>query len=414
MPRFLPRQTSASPSVRIGASRPLAPVVALSVPRSESIHPVFCHFTLSHAELKSRTFHRLCLSLVANGFDVRYLSPASIEGPYSGMHHVRLPRLSGRLRQMLSWPQLLAALLRQRPALYHFQDPELLPVALLLKIIFRKRVLYDAYEDFPSMALQSSRVPPWLRRAAFLVVAAAERLAARHFDGILTADPITLRRLARNGRSRKMVLYNFPNLDFFPAPAKKSGPKEFDLVYRGGLSERAGTYVLLEALHILQQQGSVVRLLLIGYSDSFSAEAQLRETIRSLGIENSTQILGRIPHEQMASALSRACIGISPLLSTPKFEINIPVKVFEYWACGLPVIASDLRPMRPFFRSANAGLLVPPGDSHSLALAILWMLGHPADAARMGRAGRVAIENRFNNCSEAARFSRFCRRIIAA
>ena len=395
---------SLSPSMGANASPSLA----------SSARPVFCHFTLSHAEFKSRTFHRQCLPLAADGFQVRYLSPAPSAGRRDGIDLVRLPRCLGRLRRFLAWPRLLVSLLQQRAAVYHFQDPELLPLASVLKTVFRKRVLYDAYEDFPSMALQSSSIPRPVRPFVSRVVAAAEGFAARSFDGILTADPLTMQRLARAGRSRKLVLYNFPNLDFFPPPVESLRPKEFELVYRGGLSERAGTHLLLEAIRILREQGRVVRLLLIGYSDGASSERALRDKIGAFGLAPFTEILGRIPHEEMAFALSRARIGVSPLLATPKFQINIPVKIFEYWACGLPVISSDLRPIWPFFRTVHAGLLFPPGEAQALAFSIQWMLDHRSEAEAMGRAGRAAAVRRFNNRGEAARFSRFCRCVIAA
>lgn len=409
MSTLAPAQGSSSRPSMFPGIQPAAP---RAVSRGDTLPPVICHFTLSHVERKSRTFHRQCLPLVAHGFQIRYLSPAPIEAHYDGIELIRLSRRSGLLRGIFSWPRLIVSLLRQHAALYHFQDPELLPVALLLKIIFHKRILYDAYEDFPSMALQSSHIPRRLCAIVSRTVAAAEQLAARSFDGIVTADPLTLRRFARTGSSRKLVLYNFPHLDFFPPPRKSSRPKEFEIVYRGGLSERAGTYVLLEAMRILHEFGRDVRLLLIGYSDGPASENRLRETIHSFGLTASTELLGRIPHEEMAVALSRARIGVSPLLVTSKFRINIPVKIFEYWACGLPIIASDLPPIWPFIRPVDAGLLVPPGDPHALALSIQWLLDHRAEAERMGRAGRAAIVRRFHNRGEAVRFARFCRRII--
>jgi len=244
------------------------------------------------------------------------------------------------------------------------------------------------------------------------VVRAAERLAAHCFDGVITADPFTLRRLARAGRSRKLVFYNFPNLDFFPAPRNPS--KTFDLVYRGGLSERAGTLLLLDALRRLSAEGRCVRLLLIGYADNGLEEKTLRDRIRGLGLETSIEIRPRIDHEETAAALSAARIGVCPLQAIPKFLLNIPVKVFEYWACGLPVISSDLPPIRPFFRNAKAGLLFPPGDVAALARCIRWMLDHPEAAAHMGRRGRAAVVERLNNRSESHRLRRFCLRVVQA
>lgn len=383
--------------------------------RAQAPRVTLCHFTASHTQLKSRSYHRECLPLAAAGIGIRYVSPArglaAQKTSEKQIVHCAIPRRDSRLRRALAAPSLLRTLLQQRAAVYHFQDPELLPVAFALKILFHKRVIYDAYEDFPSMALHARSIPPALRPLAAKVIAAAERLAARTFDGVMTADPLTLRRLAHSGGSHKLVFYNFPNLDYFPPPSPADKP--FDLVYRGGLSERAGTYVLLDALRILAAKGKFAKLLLLGYFDCSAEESALRRRINEFGLAENVIIRGRIDHEEMAAALSQARIGISPLQAIPKFLLNIPVKIFEYWACGLPVIASDLPSIRPFFGNVRAGVLFPPSDAQALARSIAWMLDHPEEAAAMGRQGRGAVVARFNNRRESARFRRFCMRIAS-
>ena len=368
-----------------------------------------CHFTVAHTQLKSRTYHRTCFPLAGQGADVTYIAPMP---PVAGaaIQFVSLPRRRSRVTRALGSLGLLRELIRAEADLYHFQDPELLPLAIALKLAFRKRILYDAYEDFPSMARESQSIPHLLRPLASVLLKAVESVAARCFDGIVTADPFTLRRFARVGASRKLVLHNFPNLDFFPAPCL--GPKPFDLVYRGGLSERAGTYTLLDAMHILMGRALAPRLLLIGYFDSTAAEAKLRTRIRELGLESRVEIRGRIAHAEMAHALGQARIGICPLRETAKFRLNIPVKVFEYWACGLPVVASDLPPIRPYLRTARAGLLFRAGSADDLASSIAWLLDHPVAATKMGENGRSAVVERFNNGAEIRKLERLLTQLI--
>src|ERR1700722_16815570 len=368
-----------------------------------------CHFSTAHNELKIRSFHRECMPLAAAGFRVRFVSPASITGQRQGVDFVALRRPTSRVRGLFSSAALIPVLLRQEATLYPFQDPQLLPVALALKILFHKRIIYDAYEDFPSMARNKRSIPRMLRPFAAKTIAAAERLAASCFDGVMTADPLTLRRFARAGKSRKLVFFNFPNLDLFPSP--EAATKSFDIVYRGGLSMRAGIWVLLDAMRLPADRGRTPKLLLMGYFDDAESEKTLLARIRSLGLTANVELVGRIDHEDMAWALSQARIGVCPLQDTPKFRLNIPVKIFEYWACGLPVIASDLPPIRPFFRNVRAGILFPPDSVAELARSISWLLDHPNAAERMGKQGRSAIIQRFNNGNEVRRLARFCARI---
>jgi glycosyltransferase involved in cell wall biosynthesis len=386
-------------------------VSPVNPPRTGKL-PRLCHFTALHTELKSRSYYMQFMPLAAGGTKVRYVSPAGIRGRHHRVDFVALPKRRGWLRHLLAIPSLLNVLRKQRAGLYHFQDLELLPAALLLKLLFRKRVVFDCYEDFPSMALTMRNTPPLLRPVAASIVAAAVRLAAHTFDGLMTADPLTLRKMARSGRCHKITFYNFPNLDVFPPPAADPA-KDFDIVYRGGLSERAGTWVLLDAMRLVTLRGLAARLLLIGYCDDAKVEAALRERIRGLGLSAHVELMKRIPHDKMAQTLSRARIGISPLQDIPKFRINIPVKVFEYWACGLPVIASDLPPIRPFFKNVNGGLLFQPAAASALAHSIGWMLEHPEISARMGQNGRDAVVHRFNHHRELQKLRRFFALIAA-
>jgi glycosyltransferase involved in cell wall biosynthesis len=386
-----------------------AKLIARRMPWERALPITVCHFTTAHTDFKSRSFHREFMPLAASGFGIRYVAPAESSVHREGVDVIAIPQRGNPLGRAFAFPALLLQLLRQRASLYHFQDPQLLPLAFMLKLLFGRRIIYDAYEDFPSMAANKTVIPRLLRPLAARVVASVESFAARCFDGVMTADPFTLRRLARRGTSRKLVFYNFPNLDLFPQP--RPHEKRFDVVYRGGLSERAGTYLLLEAMRLLAARRSPTRLLLIGYFDGPAAETELRARIRGFGLESSVEIRGRLDHEVMAAALGEARIGVCPLQPVPKFLLNIPVKVFEYWACGLPVVASDLPPIRPFFRDKEAGFLVPPESPAELARSISWLLDHPDEAARMGQRGREIVAQRFNNSAEIHKLRKFCAQI---
>jgi len=369
-----------------------------------------CHCSALLRALGGRVVFMQSVPLVKYGFRPLLVAPHGREGEMSRVRLIPTPPRSNRALRILSAPFLLSRVLRQEADLYQIHDPELLPVGLLLKLVFRKKVVYDSCEDYPLMILTRTWIPQCLRMLLRRWVCVLEQLATRCLDGVVTADSATLRRLAKTGQSKKLVFYNFPNLECFPEPAR--GPKPFDVVYRGGLSERAGTEVLLGALRLLADQGRTVRLLLIGYFDNPRAEALLRHRIQNLGLESTIELRGWVEHQEMAKILQLAQIGVCPLRPIPKFLHNIPVKVWEYWACGLPVVASDLPPIRPFFSQGKCGFRVKPDDPVALAAAIRWLLEHPAEAAQMGAAGRRIVTERLNNGREIPKLVRFYRRIL--
>lgn len=370
-----------------------------------------CHLSPIERLRDERAFSRESLPAVAYGLRPIIVGPHSRTESLQGVEFVSVPKSRNRALRMLHTFRFIQQALRQQAALYQVHSPELIPAGLILKLLFKKRVVYDTREDFPSMMLTKTYLPKWSRAAISKCVAGVERLAARFLDGIITADSGSLRPLAKTGKSQKLVFYNFPNLRYFPETS--SLEKAYDLIYRGGLSERAGTYVLLESIRLLLNRGVSARLLLFGYADNRETEESIRATLHALGIAHLVTLRGMIPHDEMASTLKLGRIAVCPLQRIPKFMNNIPVKVFESWACGLPVIATDLPPIRPFFAGRRLGLLVRPGDSRDLANAINRLLASPALADECSQKARQIVVERYNTAAEIRKLLSFYERVLA-
>lgn len=369
-----------------------------------------CHLSPVKGRLDARTFNMEILPAVKRGVRAALVGPHGTERHEEGLEILPLTGGRSRLRRFFTSPAIAFFARRQPAGIYHLHNPEMIPAGLILKLLFRKTVVYDTQEDFAAMMLTKTYLPPRLRGVMGKAVHIAERLAANVFDGFMTADPGTMRALAHSGKSRKLVFYNLPNLEFFTD--LKPVRKNFDVVYRGGLSERAGTFVLLEALRLLRRRGILARALLFGYTDDQAVRSSILERVGRMNLTSQVFLYGRVPHGEMADTLSQARISVSPLLAIPKFMHNIPVKVFESWACGIPVISSDLPPIRPFFRDGEYGLLVPPGDSQALADSIEELLKNPSRAELMGRAGRQAVFERCNNKREIHKLISFYAKVL--
>jgi glycosyltransferase involved in cell wall biosynthesis len=370
-----------------------------------------CHLSPVQDRLDSRTYVMEMLPLAKRGCELTLIGAHGHDKKETNVEFVSTPKRQTRIKRILLAMGLALRALRRPAHLYHIHNPEMIPAGLILKWFAGKKVVYDTQEDHPSMMLTKTYLPPSLRRLARRIVASIERLASREFDGFIAADSGTLRATARVGRSRKLVFYNLPNLDFFPSP--EANQKTFDLVYRGGLSERAGTFVMLAAVRELTLRGMSPRLLLFGYADRAIDRARIQKHIEGIGLASSVVLAGRIDHSKMAETLSKARISICPLMEIPKFKNNIPVKVFESWACGLPVICSDLPPIRPFFKGKQFGLLVEPGNVMALADAMERLLANPEEATRMGTAGRKAVVDQYNNSSESKKLLAFYKKLLS-
>ena len=108
--------------------------------------------------------------------------------------------------------------------------------------------------------------------------------------------------------------------------------------------------------------------------------------------------------------LSEGLAGIVILQATKAYVVSQPIKLFEYMAAGLPVIASDFPLWRKWILHHECGLCVPPDDIDAIAAAIEWMAEHTDAAARMGRNGRALVLEEFNWEAEEKRLIEFYNR----
>lgn len=224
-----------------------------------------------------------------------------------------------------------------------------------------------------------------------------EWVAARSFDLIITADQGVAEIFrARYGASRVVVIHNFPRLDLFQPISHPN--HTFDLVYHGSIP-RYHLEIVFAVAEALCHRGVKARWLFFGTCaeiDWARAELERRGLSHLFHIVNS-----RIPHEQVAAQVQQARIGFIPLPNLPKFQHNIPTKLFEYMALGMPVILSDLPPSRPFVGDGACAIMVPPDDFAAYADAIVRLLDDPALREQMGRAGQARTYETLNWDAEA-------------
>jgi glycosyltransferase involved in cell wall biosynthesis len=355
-----------------------------------------CHITTVHPAKDARIFYRMSRALAERGHTVTLIAPAYSEDGLVRMStwNAQIGR-SGRTKRFVL---ALRAALAEHADTYHFHDPELIPLGLALKVLRPSAaVVYDVHEDYPAMMRVKDWIPEPLRPLIAQAVSLANTAAGVCLDGIVVADPHVQQDFQRVALHKSIVYYNFPTLSLFtPAPAEPS-IAQVDLVYIGGMSDRSGIFVLLDALALLAKQGLTPSVRLAGYTDGDAGLAAIQQGICTRGISAQVELRGRIPHTQVPAWIRSGRIGLVTLQPIAKFLKNIPTKMFEYWACSLPIIASDLPPIRPFLTNGKNGLLFAPTSAEDLARVIVWLMRHPCEGKAMGQYGQEQVFKDWNN-----------------
>ncbi len=354
-------------------------------------------FVLSKTPWRDRRqFFRQGPALVAAGHDVVYVAGRPDESLAHPFRYVPLSDRERRIARLTGGLNLVPRIRSFRCDLIQLCSVELLPLGFALKLLGGSRVVYDCREDIASAVFERRKgLPTWLRRVLHGAIRTIEDLAARRFDGIVTADPAVAELHAAMPTERKHVFYNTGLLSQFPRDYPPIATRPFDLAVLGSVgSLRSGTPTVLDALELLASRGLRPRLLLIGRPKPEVA-TEIEERLERYDLSHQVTITGHLPHEEVAGRLAQAKIGIVPLLDFPKFRRNIACKAFEYMACGMPTIASDLPPQRIFLHEENS-VFFECGDTKALADRIEELLGDPDRCQRLGDRAREDVEARWN------------------
>lgn len=363
------------------------------------------HMCSSHEATDNRVFHKECRSLVDAGYDVTLIAPATADETVGGVHIQSVPPSVNRFRRMTQtvW-RVYRLALRQNADIYHFHDPELLPIGVLLKWK-GKRVVYDVHEDVPRQILNKYWLPAWSRRVLAKAVECFELWATKRLDAMVCATPTIAERFCPE---RTITVRNYPWIDLYasdsPTPYEARRPK---LAYVGGISRVRGIYEMMEAMALLPD--SLHAQLVVG-GPFFPAELESELPARRGG--DRTEFVGVLARQDVAKVLAESRIGLVTLHPIPNYLDSLPVKLFEYMAAGIPVIASDFPLWRQIVESAKCGLLVDPLSPQAIADAIQWLVEHPGEAAEMGRRGRETVVARYDWKREAKKLTSLYQQLL--
>jgi glycosyltransferase involved in cell wall biosynthesis len=305
-----------------------------------------------------------------------------------GVEIVPTPRRGGRLRRWLEIRRVMALAAEQHADLYHFHNIELVPAMARFAARVGVPVIYDAHEHHPDAMMTKTYIPTPFRRLVAALTERAERRYVPRFDAVVVADEALERRYTDLGARRALCLHNFPPLDLFPAHAA-APPGSPTLLYVGSISEARGFSDMLEAIRLVRLEMPAVRLVIVG-TPTEEVTARLGELDPA-----AVTLLPPVPYGDIASVMAEASVGLSLLRDIPKFQKNVPTKVFDYMASGIPYVSTDLAPVRDL-TGGIGGILVRPGDPTAAARAALELLSDPEAARIKAAEGRRLIEERLN------------------
>ena len=360
------------------------------------------HLTSVHPVFDVRIFHKEVKTLVKAGYDVTLIAQHNKEEVVDGIRIVSLPKPRNRFERMTKvvW-RLFRLALKEKADVYHFHDPELIPVGLVLRL-FGKKVIYDVHEDVPQQILTKDWIGnPIVRKIISLFFKEFENLSCVFFNGIVAATPD----IAKKFPSQKIItLRNFPILELIDKTKPININKEKPIIiYAGGLTKIRGIKEIIQAMEFV---GNRAELWLLGKWES----EEFKKECESLKGWRYTKYLGVKPLEEVYTYMKKANIGISILYPVKNYVTSLPVKAFEYMACSLPMVMSNFPYWKEIF--GKCSLFANPYDPKEIAERILYLLNNPNKAKELGNNGRRLVEEKYSWEAEQKRLLDIYERVV--
>jgi glycosyltransferase involved in cell wall biosynthesis len=342
-----------------------------------------------------RHHYRLAKALADAGYDVTTLAPEDLTpGQLDAVPVEYLPQRRGRLGRILTGPLTVLAAARRKPAAVQVVSLDLLPWAVLLKLTRRCRVLYDSNEEYDTMMLIKEWIPRRLRPVLQRLFRWLEPWLAKQLDGATTALPATQEKFIAAG-VRSELVRNFP-----PALLSENvrrGPEfEFDVLLGGSLPDDQLPLLAETAKRVAALSSHPVRWLVAARSFGEREERMLETALQEAGVRDSFDLRYNVPFAEMKQLISSSRVGFLLYPADENYSARIPLRIFEYMACGLPFVGPALETTAMFTEGLGVADLVPAGEPAAFAAALCALLDDPERQERMSLAGPKVSRQRYN------------------
>lgn len=351
-----------------------------------------CMLTSVHIPFDGRIFHKEACSLAKAGYEVTLIACHDKEETVSGVRIVPLPKPRSRLHRMTGvlW-RLYRLAVRENADVYHFHDPELMIVGLLLKLRGRK-VIWDVHEHYPHAILDKYYLSKPLRRIVSKAFDLFERGVARFFDYVIYTTPSVGARYQKM-KVRSGHIENYPILSL--SETFERDPQD-RIIYLGAMSRIRGLLEVIEAFGLAAARHPNWELCLVGSSRPQSFEQEMKNLAAHRGVAANVKFLAWVPYEDKERLSLQASMGVITYLPYSNNTSCLPNKLFDYMLVGLPVIASNFPLYREVVEPDRCGLIVDPSKPEEIARAMEYLMEHPQEARQMGERGRKAVMEKYN------------------
>lgn len=248
----------------------------------------------------------------------------------------------------------------------------------------------------------------------------SEKFNYKHCDKIVSVTQNlkeTLTDIYNIDTNKIIVINNGANTDIFkPLPEQESLAKlNLDssknyICFVGNLAPWQGVEFLIKAAPLILKKHANARFLIVG--DGVMKKEWMK-LAGDLGVLDKFIFTGGVPYEMVPTYINAADVCVAPFIKKRNSRIGLSaLKMYEYLACGKPVVASDILGVKELLENSGGGISVIPENPEAMANAILKLLSDESVRKLMGENGRKYVVTNHSWDSVARKVLDVCNDVI--
>ena len=300
------------------------------------------------------------------------------------------------LSNLLSLLFLLGVCARRRPDLFYLRESLVFPAPVLVARLFRVPMVVEVNnDDLYERSDRGSVTAPlrWHQRSLAGWASAWIFVTERLKDSFARRYPSAAGRMhvVSNGTDPEVM---------FSEDQKRCleglglDPTAFYICFVGTFLAHQGLSVLIESATVLLRELQSLHFLLVG--DGPFGEA-VRNEVRTRGLAAHFHFSGRVSYAELRRYINAADLCVAPFPEMRNARIGVsPLKLYDYLACGKPVVVTDIPGAGDIVREHRLGLVVGPDDPVALAKAIQALYSDDDLRHECARQARQVVLDRFD------------------
>jgi glycosyltransferase involved in cell wall biosynthesis len=282
---------------------------------------------------------------------------------------------------MASWLLTWLHLRRRYSIVEAYNVPDAIVFVALVPRLLGARVVLYMFEATPEMYVDRFE----LRPGGFVekLLRWQERISARFAHRAIVEGPHEREIRGERGvdASKISVVMNVPESHLFQPKGQPKGQPNggtaggsYEIITHGSLLKRYGIQTLIEAVPFIRREIPNLKVWVVGDGEY---RGDLEALAKQTGVTDCVEFTGWVKHEQVAGYIDRCQAGIVPMLYN-----QLPNKLFEYVAMGVPTVVGEVPSIRRAFADHEV-LYYKTGDARQLAEGVIRIHGDPRAAAEM-------------------------------